>query len=160
MAASGACLQMLGELLGRTNKTISDVEVFVADIGPGSFTGVKVAVTLAKTLAFATGKMAGGITSFDLISVDHPVVVPSRKGEWFLRQPGATVERVAALPNGDFLGYGSGVNEQTFPDAANASGLLIVIKRVAPEHLVPNYIAEPSISTPKRPYGVPGASSA
>jgi hypothetical protein len=134
--------------------------VFVADIGPGSFTGVKVAVTLAKTLAFAIGKMTGGITSFDLISVDRPVIVPSRKGEWFLRRPGATVERVTALPEGDFLGYGYGVNEQTFPNAGNAAGLLIGIKRQTPEVLLPNYIAEPSISTPKRPYGAPGAAPA
>lgn len=160
MAASGACLQMLGQLLDRTNKTISDIEVFVADVGPGSFTGVKVAITLAKTLAFALGKMTAGIPSFDLISLDRPVIVPSRKGEWFFRPPGLAVERVAVFPQGDLLGYGPGISEQTFPDAGSAAGLLAALIRVAPELLMPNYIAEPSISTPKRPYGAPGAAPA
>jgi tRNA threonylcarbamoyl adenosine modification protein YeaZ len=160
MAASGACLSMLQRLLDRTNKNISDIEVFVADIGPGSFTGVKVAVTLAKTLAFATGKKTAGLSSFDLIAPDRPVIVPSRKGEWFLRVPGEDVRRVETLPQTEFLGYGPGISEQVFPEAGRASALLSSIEVVAPELLLPNYIAEPSISTPKRPYVGPGAASA
>ena len=159
MAASGSCLAMLQRLLDRTNKTISDIEVFVADIGPGSFTGVKVAVTLAKTLAFALDKKTAGVTSFDLIDPDRPVIVPSRKGEWFLRNPNKDALRVAALPESDFAGYGTGIAEQVFPEAGRASHLLARMEVVEPEFLLPNYIAEPSISTPKRPYAAPGASS-
>ena len=160
MAASGASLRMLEELLERANKNISDIEVFVADRGPGSFTGVKVAVTLAKTLAFATGKETGGVSSFDLISLDRPVVVPSRKGEWFYRRPGCEAERVAALPNDDYVGYSQGIEKGTFPDAKRAGVLLRGLKAHDPELLIPDYIAEPSISTPKKPYGAPGAAPA
>jgi len=159
MSASGTCLAMLQELLDRANKDVSNVEVFVADVGPGSFTGVKVAVTLAKTLAFALDTDTAGLTSFDLIAPDRPVIVPSRKGEWFLREPGANVRRVATLPEGDYLGYGPGIGEQIFPEAKGALGLLGRIAVVDPELLLPNYIAEPSISNPKRPYAAPGALS-
>lgn len=160
LAASGACLTMLQRLLDRANKNIADVEVFVADIGPGSFTGVKVAVTLAKTLAFASGKKSAGVTSFDLIATDRPVIVPSRKGEWFLRLPGAEVERVTATPAGEFVGYGPGMEEEAFPKAERASVLLSGLKVVDPELLLPNYIAQPSISTPKRPFVASGAAPA
>ena len=160
MAASGACLRVLEELLDCANKNISDIEIFVADLGPGSFTGVKVAVTLAKTLAFAFGKKSAGVSSFDLIALDRSVVVPSRKGEWFLRNPGEDIRQVATLSGGEFVGYGPGAERQTFPEAKRASRLLSRIVIVEPEFLLPNYIAEPSISTPRRPYVAPGAGPA
>lgn len=160
LAASGACLSMLDKLFDRTNKSISEVELFVADVGPGSFTGVKVAVTLAKTLAFSLEKMAGGISSFDLISPSRIVAIPSRKGEWFVRRPESSVEQLNALPDVDFVGFGPGVIDQTFPDAANAGPLLSKVVAEAPESLLPNYIADPSISTPKKPYLDSGAASA
>ena len=160
MAASGACLAMLDLLFDRTNKAISDVEVFVADIGPGSFTGVKVAVTLAKALAYSLERQTGGISSFDLISADKVVALLSRKGEWFVRRPGLPVERASLLPNEEIVGFGPGISDSHYPDAANAGPLLSLVTAVSPEELVPNYVVEPSISTPKKPFIGAGAAPA
>lgn len=152
MAASGACIQMLEKLLEDSEVSKSEISFFVADVGPGSFTGVKVAVTLAKTLAFALAAKAGAVSSFDLVSASETVVIPSRKGEWFVRVPGFAAERVNELPSGPYVGFGPGFAEDRFPDAERASQLLSEIQPIVPEALLPNYIAEPSISTPKQPY--------
>ncbi len=42
----------IDELFFQAGLKISDVEVFAVDIGPGSFTGIRVAVNIARTLAF------------------------------------------------------------------------------------------------------------
>jgi tRNA threonylcarbamoyladenosine biosynthesis protein TsaB len=151
LAASGACLRLLERVLG--SRTLGEVELFVADTGPGSFTGAKVGVTLAKCLAFSLGKPAAGVSSFDLIASGRIAFVPSRKGEWHVRRPGEEPFRTAELPSGDAVGYGVGIEAPTYPHAARAEGLLEGLERIAPERLAPTYFAEPSISKPNRPYG-------
>lgn len=151
MAASGACLEMLEHLLKSCGVAVADVELFVSDAGPGSFTGVKVGVTLAKSLAFALGAKAAAVSSFDLISPSETVVIPSRKGEWFVRIPGQVGIRTTKLPDGA-VGFGPGVSPSTFPEARRAESLLASVVTIAPEQLLPTYLAEPSISTPKTPY--------
>ena len=49
-------LPLIDELLEANGVSISDVDVFAVDIGPGSFTGVRTGVSLINALAFATGK--------------------------------------------------------------------------------------------------------
>jgi len=152
MAASGACMRMLDRLLTETGLTLSQATLFLVDLGPGSFTGVKVGVTIAKTLAYAEGKMCGGATSFDLISSEETVVLPSKRGEWFVRVPNAAPVRTTELPEGDFKGFGPGIENSCYPSAKRFADLLAGIVAVKPELLVPNYLIEPSISQPKTPY--------
>jgi len=150
-AASGACLELLRRLLSELKLTMSDAELFVSDLGPGSFTGVKVGVTLAKTLAYSSGVLAAGVSSFDLIDAGVTVVVPSKRGEWFVREPGSDPTRNTELPACHFLGYGTGIEPATYPRAKNVVRLLGAITKVQPEFLVPEYLIEPSISQPKTP---------
>lgn len=49
-------LPLIDELLEANGVSISSVDVFAVDIGPGSFTGVRIGVSLVNALAFATGK--------------------------------------------------------------------------------------------------------
>jgi tRNA threonylcarbamoyl adenosine modification protein YeaZ len=151
MRASEACLSILQELLQKTNLQLSEASLIVADLGPGSFTGVKVAVTLAKSLAFALSVPTAGANSFDLISADRTAVLPSKKGEWFIRGVGQEPVRQADLPEEEFLGYGPGLDKQSFPLARNFQPLIPSLKAIAPELLVPEYLIEPSISVPKSP---------
>lgn len=153
-AASGACMRMLESLLAQTGRDLQAATLFLADLGPGSFTGVKVAVTLAKTFAYVHGVKAGGATSFDLISADGRVVMPSKRGEFFVREPGADPVRQPDLPEAPFTGFGPGVEPAVYPHAARFATLLSSIAEVDPERLVPNYVIEPAISVPKKPYGV------
>lgn len=158
MRASGACFRLLQQLLEEHKTNLSYTTYFVADLGPGSFTGVKVGVTIAKTLAFAQGVQAAGLDSFDLISATQTVVMPSKRGEFFVRRPGQIPIRVTDLPEEDFVGFGPGIEPQAFPHAKAFAALLDRLKPVAPEWLVPNYLIEPSISQPKSPLsGVPHA---
>lgn len=56
------------KILVRNNLTLSDIDVFAAVIGPGSFTGIRIGVSTAKALAFATGKKVLSVTAFDLLA--------------------------------------------------------------------------------------------
>jgi tRNA threonylcarbamoyladenosine biosynthesis protein TsaB len=46
----------------------ADVGLVAVDVGPGSFTGLRIAVTFAKTFAYATGATVLGITSMDVLA--------------------------------------------------------------------------------------------
>ncbi|MFH5802605.1 tRNA (adenosine(37)-N6)-threonylcarbamoyltransferase complex dimerization subunit type 1 TsaB [Alienimonas sp. DA493] len=50
-------------LCGRHGLALGDVELVCVTLGPGSFTGLRLAVTFAKTLAFAAGCDAVGVPS-------------------------------------------------------------------------------------------------
>ena len=47
---------MIRELLGKAKLQPSDVEMFEANPGPGSFTGLKIGVTVANVLNWALGR--------------------------------------------------------------------------------------------------------
>lgn len=150
-AASGACLRILQGLLDSTGRRLGEATLFAADLGPGSFTGVRVGVTLAKSLAYALGVEAGGADAFDLISADRIVAVPSRRDEWWVREPGKPPYRTR---DGAPAAAGYGKEPTTYPHAARFAELSI--QAAPPALLVPRYLIEPSISQPKRPYGREG----
>ncbi len=156
-AAGGACLEMLDALLRAGGLRLEDATLFLADLGPGSFTGVRVGVTLAKTWGLAFGKPVAGASSFDLVDAGGTVVLPSKKGEYFVRVPGCEPVRTKDLPNDDFVGYGSGVTPAVYPSAERFAPLIGSLTLLRPEELLPNYVLEPSISVPKKPYGAGGA---
>ena len=49
-------LPLIDELLEANGVSIGEIDMFAVDIGPGSFTGVRIGVSLVNALAFATGK--------------------------------------------------------------------------------------------------------
>lgn len=151
--AGAVILSGLMELLEGLDKSAPDIELFVADVGPGSFTGVRVGVILAKTLAYAQGKTCGGVSSFDLISPCKTVAIGAKKGSYFVRHPGQpALSHQDEWPKGAF-GYAADRNEANYPLAEHAGPLLGQVMPLTPFELLPEYIAEPNISLPKRPYG-------
>jgi hypothetical protein len=138
---------MTGEVLRLVGGRIGELEAFVADVGPGSFSGVKVGVTMVKTWGWSTGAPVGGMSAFDLVDPEVPVALPVRRGLWLMRTPGEEPVPVAARPEGA-LGY-DWDGEDGCPDAAKADLSRAVF--VAPARLLPAYLVEPSISVPKDP---------
>lgn len=138
---------------------LSSIDAFLADLGPGSFTGTRVGVTLAKSLGYAHGKPCGGFSSFDFISKNQVVVFPSKRGEWFVRVPSQgvirTEETIGELRDRfpEIVGFGPGVEPACYPAAENVRALLSEIVLMSPAELLPLYLIEPSISTPKNPIG-------
>lgn len=152
-------LEAFSEMLEELPCELGSVEMFVADLGPGSFTGTRVGVTLVKSLAYAHAKPCAGFSSFDFIARESVVVFPSKRGEWFVRVPKEEVFRTEdglgqihdRFPG--FVGFGPGLEPATFPLAENVKDLLLDVIPISPAELLPLYLIEPSISTPKKPIG-------
>jgi tRNA threonylcarbamoyladenosine biosynthesis protein TsaB len=82
---------ILAFVLRDAGTSLRDIEAFAVGRGPGSFTGVRVGVTLAKTFALALGRPVIGISSLDALA--EPLsrlgdaapavaaVTPTRRGE-------------------------------------------------------------------------------
>lgn len=144
-SASHAVLSLLEE----SGIALDQAEQVVADVGPGSMTGVKVGVTLVKTWAFALGISCAGISAFDLICSDSPVVITPRRGDHWLREPGQLPRRLApeelSVP-----GIAALIEEKAIPKAVKAVRLVDSLKWIAPEVLNPLYLSEPLISQAKK----------
>lgn len=93
---SGQILSGIHFLLDRSNLTLHSVDLFGVDLGPGSFTGLKIGVTLAKTLAHVLCRPLVACTAFEACAVNAPaempllVVLPARKDalyvQWLRRE--------------------------------------------------------------------------
>lgn len=93
---------LFGELdafLARHGWKATDVARWAVDIGPGSFTGVRIGVASVKGVVLATGAEIVGVTSLDALSHDVPV----DDGTWvvpvLLQMPGEVY--VQACRKGD-----------------------------------------------------------
>lgn len=143
MRASGVVLEMI-----RDSGKLQRIDMFCADVGPGSFTGTRVGVTIVKTLAYALHKKAARISAFDLLPANS--AIPARAEQYYLRKDGEIIIVGHSEIDG-CAGYGKAFESQVFPDASAAKRERLV--EVFPEALVPEYVLEPNISRPKRPFG-------
>jgi tRNA threonylcarbamoyladenosine biosynthesis protein TsaB len=69
----------MAELLDRTGHQPADVRLVATTVGPGSFTGLRVGVTAAKTFAYAVGAQVIGLSTLEVIA--HQVPLALGKGE-------------------------------------------------------------------------------
>lgn len=174
--------RLMGELDGLLTGeklTLEDVSAFAVGLGPGSFTGVRVGVTTAKTLAQVTGKPLVGIGTLDAYaagwgeaSISAAVLLPSRRGEVYaaVYQNGeltdgpraVRLEDLAALlsPRTILLGAtellpGHDGPKCALPFVPPDSLARLAAQRLSagdsddPLALVPLYVVPPAISAPK-----------
>lgn len=113
-----AGLGRIAALLAERGLTVRDLDRIAVGIGPGSFTGVRIAVSYAKALALASGVPLTGISSYDVLApagAPEPllVVVHGRPGVISAQLRSGGTRRDAAGPVANVLatlldGFGSG----------------------------------------------------
>lgn len=64
-------LPMVNDLLTKSGKTISDIDVLACVVGPGSFTGIRIGVSTARALAYALDKPIVAVTYFDCLAYNN-----------------------------------------------------------------------------------------
>ena len=65
---SETMLPMIETMMKNVNLTLSDVDAFAVSEGPGSFTGVRIGVSLIKGLAFDKNKPCIGVSTLDALA--------------------------------------------------------------------------------------------
>jgi universal bacterial protein YeaZ len=98
----------IGQVLAEAGKRAADVGLVAVTVGPGSFTGLRVGVTAAKTFAYAAGCECLGVDTLEVIAAHVPVsarvggevhaVLDAQRKELFLarfRWEGGELRRLA-----------------------------------------------------------------
>jgi tRNA threonylcarbamoyladenosine biosynthesis protein TsaB len=110
-------LDRVEALLDQAGLRLRDLERIAVGLGPGSFTGVRIAVAYAKSLAYGSGVPLVGVSSYDTLEPDDAplpllTVVQGRRGVICAPRRDATGERTRCGPTGevldDLLGHGPG----------------------------------------------------
>ena len=100
-------LEQIEEVLAAAGVTLADVAVLAVGTGPGSFTGLRVGLATAKTLAYAGRRRLVGIPSSDALRraalaagapADAAIVLPAGARDQYLARAG---EEPMLVPPGD-----------------------------------------------------------
>ncbi len=152
--APRAASQTLVQLIKDLDVDLDRVTKILVDLGPGSFTGVKVGVTFAKVLAWSREISLFGVSSFDLISLSSDVAIPSKKNEWYLRRAGENPVIVDGQCPKGACGFDPSQENPVFPSFLNLPVNWVPSMNLDVRGAVPQYIGEPSISIPKKSMGL------
>lgn len=84
-------LPAAAQLLGSIGASPNEIDAVVVDVGPGLFTGLRVGVATARSLAVARGLPLVGLSSLEILASDSAIeddelvtaVVDARRGEVF-----------------------------------------------------------------------------
>ena len=86
---SAYLISTIADILKKHNKTPKDIKKIGVNIGPGSFTGIRAGVTVARVLAQETNAYTFGISSLEILAntskLDNPIVIlDARKNMGYL----------------------------------------------------------------------------
>jgi tRNA threonylcarbamoyladenosine biosynthesis protein TsaB len=73
-------LEDVEEILGEAGLRSADVEGLVVGTGPGSYTGLRMGLIMARTLAFSLGVPVAGVSTLDALAAGAPGAVPAIDG--------------------------------------------------------------------------------
>ena len=148
-------LRDIRDLLARRKLVLADVDLLVTSIGPGSFTGVRIAMASLKGLAMALGRRLVGVSVLDALA--EPLLgqgaailtaMDARKGEVYAalhsssgevllapraQAPAALASKVAEVwPQGAILGAGVREGDARMRDALVAQDCLSTVIELDP----------------------------
>lgn len=100
----------LNELLENTKLTLNDIDEIIVVNGPGSFTGVRIGVTIAKTIAYSLNIPIKTITSLEAYGVSDNksfdiVTVKDSKGVYSALYKNNAFVDFSYRKNGEFEAY-------------------------------------------------------
>ncbi|MBQ7793271.1 MAG: tRNA (adenosine(37)-N6)-threonylcarbamoyltransferase complex dimerization subunit type 1 TsaB, partial [Clostridia bacterium] len=85
---SQTLMPMIESVLKKSEMTVSDIDLFVAVTGPGSFTGLRIGVSAVKALAHAANKECVGVSTLEAMAYNLPFsnalvcpIMDARRGE-------------------------------------------------------------------------------
>lgn len=136
------------QLLERSGIPSNQCSSIVCDIGPGSFTGVRVGVTMAKIIADQQQIPLYAITAFDLFATGA-VAIPGKPGSYYLRDSLGTLTAQCSANRAEASGALL-VNDDSWPTIWREFPQEGLLRGVPAAELVPLYIAEPGISVAKQ----------
>ena len=121
----------IDSVLKEANLCLEDVQGFGVGLGPGSWTGIKVGVTVAKILAYSAGKPVCGVPTLEVLAYGArnnpgqicPIIYAGTKDTVyaaFYRTENGVVSRVADYYVGDLQGLSKMVRESTVVVASEA----------------------------------------
>jgi tRNA threonylcarbamoyl adenosine modification protein YeaZ len=124
-SAPKTMLEDVDALLRHAGLEPSDVDALAVGTGPGSFTGTRIGLAVARGIALATGVPAAGISTLDAIAAGAPEAFPvidAKRGEVFVPGPRAIRPESLALEPG-MLCVGSGARR--YRDVLEAGGYAV-----------------------------------
>jgi len=84
-------IPLLAAMLRNAGLRAGDIEVIAVGLGPGSYTGLRVGLTAAKTLAYATGASVVGLDSLEAVALNAPpdseriaVIADAQRGQLYV----------------------------------------------------------------------------
>ena len=137
LSRAARVLQDVEELLQEAGLERGDVEGIAVGTGPGSYTGLRMGLVTARTLAVALDVPVSGVSTLDALAAGAPDAVPvidARRREVFTRAAGAPVCVAASdlivEPGRAYVGDGA----VRYRDEIEAAGG-VVPPDAAPEHV-------------------------
>ena len=85
-----ALLPLVEHIMGAGGRVYADLDLIVATVGPGAFTGIRIGLAAARGLALAAGKPCAGVTTLEAIAAAAKgaavlVCVESRREDLFVQ---------------------------------------------------------------------------
>ncbi|SIO45604.1 tRNA threonylcarbamoyl adenosine modification protein YeaZ [Singulisphaera sp. GP187] len=84
-------IPVIRDLLREANLTVADLDGIAVGLGPGSYTGLRIGLTAAKTLAYTAGKPLAGLDSLEMIARNAPdeerfvsVIADAQRGDLYV----------------------------------------------------------------------------
>jgi len=88
---SAYLISALKKILEQNNVSLKDLDLIAVNAGPGSFTGIRVGITTAKTLSKELDKKVLGASSFDILyqaysALNPDIILDARRESFYFKE--------------------------------------------------------------------------